>query len=174
VTGMHHGGVLVAVKHYPGLGRVRGNTDFVTKVVDRVTTRHDRRLKGFAAGTRAGVDMVMVSSAYYTKIDARRRAVFSPVVLKSMLRSDLRYPGVIVSDDLNAPGFRQYTPGKRAVTFLAAGGDLMIVGDSSRASTMASAVRARAASDPAFRAELTRKVTRVLQMKARRGLATCR
>ena len=153
---------------------MRGNTDLVNTVVDRTTTRHDRALKGFTAGTRAGADMVMVSSAYYTRIDSRRRAVFSPVVLKSMLRSDLRYRGVIISDDLTAPGFRDRTPAWRAVSFLAAGGDLMIVGSSSQAAAMATAVQRRAAGDAAFRAELPRKVTRVLQMKARRGLATCR
>ena len=174
VTGMHRGGVVTAVKHYPGLGRVRGNTDDVNRVVDRTTTRHDRALKGFEAGVAAGVDMVMVSSAIYTRIDDDRRAVFSPVVLKSMLRNDLGYRGVIISDDLTAPGFRDHSVGTRAVTFLRAGGDLLIVGDPAKAPAMVAAVKKRAAEDPTFRAELPRKVTRVLEMKARRGLASCR
>ena len=174
VSGMDRAQVATAVKHYPGLGRVRGNTDFVRTVVDRTTTRHDRALRGFRAGAAAGADMIMVSSARYTKIDARRRAVFSPVVLKSMLREDLGYGGVIISDDLTAPGFRDHTPSRRAVLFLRAGGDLMIVGDAAKAARMAAAVRARAATDARFRTELSEKVTRVLQLKARRGLTSCR
>lgn len=174
IAGMHRGHVAAAVKHYPGLGRVRGNTDYVNRVVDRSTTRHDRALKGFAASAAAGVDMVMVSSAVYTRIDDRRRAVFSPVVLKSMLRTDLRYRGMIISDDLTAPGFRDYSVGTRAVTFLLAGGDLLIVGDPAKAPAMVAAVKKHAAADAVFRRDLPHKVTRVLEMKARRGLVSCR
>lgn len=174
VTGMQRGGVATAVKHYPGLGRVRGNTDLVREVVDRSTTRHHRSLRAFDAAAAAGTDMVMVSSASYAKIDPRRRAALSPVVVQSMLRGDLGFGGVVISDDLTAPGFRDHTPGQRAVLFLRAGGDLVIVGDTSEAATMASAVRARAARDAEFAAQLPVKVARVLTMKARRGLAGCR
>ena len=40
IEGMDRAGV-AAVKHFPGLGRVRGNTDYVSRVVDTRTTRHD-------------------------------------------------------------------------------------------------------------------------------------
>ena len=75
--GMDAAGVATAVKHFPGLGAVRGNTDFVRHVVDRTTTRHDATLAGFAAGVHARADMVMVSSAYYAEIDPGHRAAFS-------------------------------------------------------------------------------------------------
>jgi beta-N-acetylhexosaminidase len=41
VTGMDRAGIATAVKHFPGLGRVRGNTDFVPRVVDNRTIRRD-------------------------------------------------------------------------------------------------------------------------------------
>ena len=44
----------------------------------------------------------MVSSAYYAKIDADHRAAFSTVVIGSMLRRDLDFAGVVISDDLAA------------------------------------------------------------------------
>ena len=40
-AGMADGGVATAVKHFPGLGRVRANTDTSADVTDRVTRRHD-------------------------------------------------------------------------------------------------------------------------------------
>ena len=49
--GMNQAGVATAVKHFPGLGGVRGNTDFMTRVVDRTTTRHDAALAGFSAAS---------------------------------------------------------------------------------------------------------------------------
>ena len=174
VRGLHRAGVVSAVKHYPGLGRVRGNTDFETRVVDSSTTRHTHALAGFRAAVNSGVDLVMMSSAYYTKIDPGRRAVFSPLVIDQMLRGDAKFAGVVISDDLAARAVSDYGPGKRAVTFLRAGGDLVIAGDPRLAPAMIAAVKAEAGGDQQFRGELRRKAARVLQMKARRGLARCR
>lgn len=173
IDGMQRAGIATAVKHYPGLGRVIGNTDFERHVVDTITTRHDNALIGFSASSAAGVDMVMVSSATYTKIDKSHRAVFSETVMTDMIRRDTKFTGVVISDDLSARAVSDYSPGKRAVTFLAVGGDLMIVGNSGQVAPMVSAIEAKAKSDARFRAELRVKSTRVLQLKARRGLASC-
>ena len=173
VSGMDRAGVATAAKHFPGLGAVRGNTDLVTRVVDSSTTRHDRNLAGFQASVGAGVDMVMVSSAYYTKIDPDTRAAFSPTVIKGMIRKDLGFDGVVISDDLAAEGTQDLKPGTRAVRFLLAGGDLVIVGDPGQVGAMSDAVRQRAAEDADFRAVVTAAARRVLAMKAHRGLADC-
>lgn len=168
--GMSQGGITTAVKHFPGLGRVVGNTDLVSRVTDRTTKRHDPALKGFAAGTASGVDMVMMSLAFYSKIEHRNRAVFSKLIIGQLLRKDLEFTGVVISDDLAAKAVRDKSPGNRAVTFLRAGGDLIIVGDAKQAPAMAKAIRARATSDARFRTEVQRKTARVLQMKAHQGL----
>ena len=172
-TGMDDAGVATAVKHFPGLGRVRGNTDTTADVVDRVTTRDDKALQGFRAAVDAGVDMVMVSSATYSRIDPRRLAVFSPVVVRGMIREDLGFDGVVISDDLAATAVRQVPAGQRVVRFLGAGGDLAIVGNPAEARTMAEALRSRAERDPGFAALVDAAAGRVLAMKQRRGLADC-
>jgi beta-N-acetylhexosaminidase len=171
--GMQRAGIATGAKHFPGLGRVRGNTDFSADVVDSVTTRHDAGLAGFRALVRDHVDMVMVSSATYAKIDRRQRAAFSPTVLGSMLRGDLGFTGVVISDDLSAAALRDVAPGQRAVRFVAAGGDLAIVGNPRDAPPMASALQARAKQDPRFAQQVTRSTGRVLAMKARSGQAGC-
>ena len=173
VAGMDRAGVATAVKHFPGLGRVRGNTDFARRVVDSVTTRDDPAVTPFAATIRADVDLVMVSSAFYTRIDPERRAAFSPVVLRDMLRDDLGFPGVVISDDLAAAAMADVPPAQRALRFLGAGGDLMIVGDPQLVAPMTRAVRQRVADDPDFAEQVRRSAERVLALKARRGLATC-
>lgn len=172
--GMRAAGVVTSVKHFPGLGRVRGNTDFQRRVVDRTTTRHDPALAGFRAAVDSGADMVMMSSAYYAKIDAARPAAFSSTVVRRMVRGDLGFTGVVVSDDLAAEAVRYLSPGQRALRFLRAGGDLMIVGDPSLLPGMAAAVRREARSDPKFAAAVVQHTTRVLQMKARHRLTQCR
>ncbi len=172
-TGMQRAGVMTAVKHYPGLGRVRGNTDFVARVVDTTTRRKGRELAGFDAAVAARTDMVMVSSAYYARIDPDHRAAFSTTIIETMLRGDQGFTGVVISDDLAAAAMRDLAPGTRAVRFVEAGGDLAIVGTSGQASTMATALRDRAADDDDFRARVEASALRVVSMKARRGLADC-
>jgi beta-N-acetylhexosaminidase len=173
-AGMGEAGILTSVKHFPGLGKVRGNTDFRPRVVDSSTSRTDQDLAGFRAAVESGTDMVMMSSAYYALIDRESPAAFSTTVVQEMLRGDLRFTGVVISDDLAAKATQYLAPGERAIRFLRAGGDLMIVGDPSLLADMAAAVRKQAASDPAFADQLSSHAVRVLQMKARRGLADCR
>jgi beta-N-acetylhexosaminidase len=171
--GMNQAGVATAVKHFPGLGRVRGNTDYMTRVVDRTTTRHDAALGGFEAAVNAGVDMVMVSSAFYSRIDDEHRAAFSAVIMGEMLRRDLGYSGVVISDDLAAAAMRTLPPDERALRFIRAGGDLLIIGDAGLAITMASAIKDEAADDPDFAKQVSTSAARVVAMKERRGLAHC-
>jgi beta-N-acetylhexosaminidase len=172
VQGMDASGVATAVKHFPGLGRVRGNTDFEAGVVDRRTRQGDDSWAGFAAGIRAGADMVMVSSATYPRIDPEDRAAFSAPVMQ-ILRRDLGFAGVVISDDLAARALEDVRPRVRALRFLRAGGDLAIVGDSSLVSAMADTVVDEADDDSEFAAQVREKAQRVVAMKARRGLADC-
>lgn len=171
--GMDAAGVATSVKHFPGLGRVRGNTDLTAEVVDATTTRRDPDLEPFAVGVEAGTDMVMMSSATYAKIDASRRAAFSPTVIRGMVRGDLGFTGVVISDDLAAAAMRDLSPGQRMLRFLRAGGDLAIVGDPSLAARMADAVVNEARDDPKLAAAVEASTVRVLQLKDRRGLAEC-
>jgi beta-N-acetylhexosaminidase len=63
--------------------------------------------------------------------------------------------------------------GRRAVDFVAAGGDLVLTVEPSQATTMRNAIAARAASDPAFRARVADAVTHVLAAKQALGLLPC-
>jgi beta-N-acetylhexosaminidase len=173
VEGMDRAGIATAAKHFPGLGRVRGNTDYARRVVDSQTTRRDPALAPFAASVEAGVDMVMVSSAFYSRIDPNRRAADSPVVIGGMLRGDLGFGGVVISDDLAAAAMEDLSPAERALKFVGAGGDLLIVGDPRLARTMADALSNRAADDKAFAERVRQGASRVVSLKARRGLAAC-
>lgn len=169
--GMAARGVVPTVKHFPGLGRVHANTDTSAGVTDAVTTRHDAYLRPFRAAIDAGVPAVMMSTARYSRIDPRRPAAFSPVVLRGMLRHDLGFRGVVVSDDLaNARQVAAWRPGARAVTFLRAGGDLVLAVSPQVLPAMYAAVLDRAVHHPSFRARVRASALRVLTLKERHGL----
>jgi beta-N-acetylhexosaminidase len=174
IKGMDAAGVMTSVKHFPGLGRVKGNTDFSSGVVDTVTVRGDDDLAPFAAGIQAGSDLVMVSTVTYTKIDPKNRAVFSPTIIRGMLRGDLGYGGVVITDDVGAAAEVASVPaGQRATRFVAAGGDIVITAKASLTSTMVSALVAKAQQDKEFAAGLQSSVRRVLALKQNRGLLSC-
>jgi beta-N-acetylhexosaminidase len=166
--------VTAAVKHFPGLGRVVGNTDDTLGVTDTVTTRDDEQVAAF--GTLAAspaAPFVMTSSATYALIDPTAPAAFSPVVVTDLLRGDLGFDGVVISDDLGtAAAVRDVAPGDRAVRFLAAGGTLVLTVAPGVLPEMIDAVLARAEADPAFSAQLDAAVHTALLAKAERGLLT--
>jgi beta-N-acetylhexosaminidase len=174
VAGMQKAGVITSVKHFPGLGRVRGNTDFSSGVVDNATERNDADLQPFAGGIEAGADMVMISTATYTRIDAKNRAVFSPTVIQGMVRGDLKFQGVVITDDVGAAAEVAEVPaGQRATRFVAAGGDIVINARAGLTATMVNALVAKAEQDKAFAAQLTSSVRRVLTLKESHSLVSC-
>ena len=173
IRGMKGAGVATSAKHFPGLGRVVGNTDFTADVVDEVTTPDDAYLQTFGQAIDAGVPFVMVALATYTKIDADHLAVFSPVVM-NLIREQFHFDGVIVSDDIgNAEAIASIPPGDRAIDFLQAGGDMIISKTVPPAMAMWSAIDAKVSGDPAFRDRIDESVRRVLQAKEAFGLLPC-
>src|SRR5438105_9336582 len=98
LRGMHQAGIAVSLKHFPGLGRVAGNTDFTT-ATDTVTTASDPYLGSFSQGIDANSDFVMVALARYTRIDPNHLAAFSSIVMNQMLRGSMGVTGSVMFDD---------------------------------------------------------------------------
>jgi beta-N-acetylhexosaminidase len=173
LKGMKQAGVTTAAKHFPGLGRVEGNTDFTADVVDDVTTSDDPYLQTFQDAIDAGAPFVMVALATYTRIDPDHQAVFSPTVI-GLLRDGMHFDGVIVSDEIgDAEAVQSIPAGIRAVDFIDAGGDMIISKTVPPAVTMAKALLARGDGDPAFGAKVDEAVMRVLMAKEAAGLLPC-
>lgn len=171
VDGYHFAGVDAAAKHFPGLGRVRDNTDTQSGVRDTVTGRNDAYLAPFRSAIDDGVAFVMVSTAIYSRIDDAHPAAFSSAVIRGLLRQQLGFSGVVISDDLaNAAQVGGYSPGQRATGLLDAGGDMVLTVDSALVAPMTQAVRSKMAVDPEFARKVGASVLRVLTAKQQRGL----
>jgi len=173
LRGLRQAGIDGTIKHFPGLGRVRGNTDVTAGVVDTITTANDAYLQSFAQGIAAGADLVMVALATYTQIDPNHLAAFSPTVMQ-LLRRTYGFTGVIVSDDLDATAaVADIPPATRANNFLDAGGDLIISKTAAATDAMIAGLQARVRSDPTFRTHVMQSARRILAVKARWGLLPC-
>ena len=170
-AGMETAGVSATAKHFPGLGRVSANPDTSSGVTDRVTVRHDAYLAPFATAVHNGVPFLMMSTAYYHRIDPYHPAAFSPTIVGGMVRGDLGFKGVVISDDLgNAKQVAAWSPASRALQFVRAGGDMVLTVNPTLLPAMYNAVLAKARSSAAFRAKVNASALRVLTAKQQRGL----
>ena len=165
-------GVTPTLKHFPSLGRVKENPDESANVADTVTTWDDPQVATFGELARSDADpFVMTSSATYLQIDPSAPAMFSRAVVTDLLRDELGFDGVVISDDVGAAQAVQDVPvGERAVRFLDAGGTLVLTVSPDTVPEMIDAVLARAESDPAFSARVDDAVRTALTAKAHAGL----
>ena len=166
--GMQASKVIPTYKHFPGLGRVKDNTDTSAGVVDSTTNRlPDAAVGVFSNAIAAGAQVIMVSSATYSLIDPSAPAVFSSTIVTDMLRTEMGFSGVVITDDVSAAvQVQDVSAGDRAVRAIRAGCDLVLASaDPTVAADMVKALIATARSDPAFAARVDESATRVLNLK---------
>lgn len=164
--------IACSLKHFPGLGRVRENTDFSADGIrDTETTADSELLEPFRAGIAAGAGMVMLSSAVYERIDPDTPAMFSRAVVTDLLRGDLGFTGLVITDDIGSAAAVQDVPvGERATRLLAAGGDAVLTADPSLAPRLVRAITAWAKESEAQAAAVRAACERMLRLKAATGL----
>lgn len=175
VRGTLAAGIAPTVKHFPGLGRITGNTDVTSNgITDSTTSTSDTYLAPFKAGIEAGAPLVMISSARYPKLDPDNQAMFSHAIVTDLLRGTLGFEGVVITDDVGAAKAVSAVPvGARATRFIAAGGDIVLTAKASQASGMLKAIAAKRKASPEFAAQVDAAAARVLDLKADLGIVKC-
>ncbi len=128
VRGFERSGVVCVAKHFPNHGPALEDSHVGRPRVDHdVQTVAQRDLPPFRAAIEAGVPMVMVGHLVYPAIDPDRPASLSPAAIQ-LLRGELGFDGVIVTDDLAMEGVtRGGTTAQAAVAVVAAGAVLLII-----------------------------------------------
>src|SRR5262249_5534546 len=122
-------------------------------------------LTPFAGAIKAGVKLVMVSTAVYTKLDpSDRPAAFSPAILHGILRKQLGFKGVTVTDSLTAPAADRIP--HTATRALLAGDDLLIFGSESASERAYSTLVTDESGSARLRARLTQAAARIRALKA--------
>jgi beta-N-acetylhexosaminidase len=166
-AGMAAAGVDTAVKHFPGLGRVTGDTDTTANVTDDLTGPSSDQVASFQHAVAGGTPFVMVSTAIYALIDPTAPAAFSSPVVTGLLRGTLGFDGVVITDDLSAAAqVAAWTPGDRAIDALEAGCDIVLASkDPTVLPAMITALTQKAQTDDAFAAKVDAAVLRVLAAK---------
>jgi beta-N-acetylhexosaminidase len=170
VRGWRAGGIAPAVKHFPGLGGARVNTDHGSVAIRRSRRALEADLAPFRAALRAGVPLVMVGHAVYPALDPDHIASQSRAIATGLLRERLHFGGVSVTDSLEAAAVRATGHvDEAAEASLRAGVDLMLTTGRGSAVRVYRRLLGAARHDPALRARVRESATRLERLRAGLG-----
>ncbi|MBR6489817.1 MAG: hypothetical protein IKT03_04700, partial [Muribaculaceae bacterium] len=122
-------GVLCAVKHFPGHGSALGDSHY--SIVDVTNTWQPRELEPFAnLIAKNKVDVVMTAHIYNRRLDPDHPATLSHRIITELLRDNLHYDGVVITDDMYMEGIlAQHSVPEAFALAINAGADILLVGN---------------------------------------------
>jgi beta-N-acetylhexosaminidase len=129
IEGLQGGSVAACAKHFPGHGDTELDSHLALPAVDHSPERlEDVELRPFRAAVAAQVASVMTAHVVVRALDAESPATLSPRIARGLLRTELGFGGVVVSDDLEMKAIASHwSAGAAAVRAIQAGCDLLLV-----------------------------------------------
>ncbi|GGR79143.1 beta-N-acetylhexosaminidase [Micromonospora fulviviridis] len=164
VRGLQAEGVAASVKHFPGHGLSAADSHTDLPVVAQSRAVLDRTaFPPFHAGIDAGAMAVMSAHLDVRAVDPGTPATFSRKLLTDVLRGQLGFQGVVITDGMNMAPAKRWSPGEAAVRALNAGNDLILM--TPNVGQAYDGLRAALKDGSLPRTRLVEAVTRVLTMK---------
>lgn len=166
VAGCEVGGALACAKHFPGHGRTRLDSHDTVPIVNASAAELRRTdLAPFAAAIGAGVSSIMTAHVAFPALDPTGTPATRSEPILRMLRDQMRFGGLIVSDALTMAGALAGGPAAAAVAAVSAGVDVLL--DPAEANVMAAALDTEAGRNAALRRRLDASIARVEAAAAR-------
>ena len=165
------GGVMSSAKHFPGHGDTATDSHVAFPVITHTREEWERiDAPPFKAAIAAGIDMVMTAHLSFPALDdSGDPATLSHPILTGLLREELGFEGVIITDSLEMQGVRdKYGDAEVAVRALLAGADQLLMSPALDAAF--GAVLEAGESGRISRRALDAKVRRILPLKAGQGV----
>nr|WP_052486888.1 beta-N-acetylhexosaminidase [Paenibacillus sp. VKM B-2647] len=174
VRGLQDAGVAATAKHFPGHGDTETDSHLDLPVVPHGRERMFAvELKPFVAAIAAGVDCIMSSHIYFPAFEERKLPVtLSPSVLTGLLREELGYDGVIVTDCMEMHAIsKHYGTVEASVMAIEAGADAVLISHTYELQVGAiEAITAAVRSGRLSEERIDASVRRLLALKEKRGL----
>ncbi len=172
IEGLQSNDVAAAAKHWPGHGSTSTDSHQQLAVLDLDSaTWAGRERIPFEAAVDAGVDIVMVGHLALPALDpSGDPATVSPILLDQLLRDDLGFDGVVMTDALDMGAVGSFDPGELAVRSILAGADVLLVPTDLAAA--AAAISTAIEQGRLTMDRLDESVHRILTLKGRLGLLT--
>jgi beta-N-acetylhexosaminidase len=125
--GLQGGRVAATAKHFPGIGSLKLDTDHTLGQLQLSPAALQDQLVPFRRLIEHGVDLVMLANAVCPALDPAQPAVYSRTIAEGLLRNQMGFGGVVITDDLEAQSL-QGDVGERAVRAVEAGADVVLLG----------------------------------------------
>jgi beta-N-acetylhexosaminidase len=170
VDGLQDQKVAACGKHFPGHGDTRADSHKELPIVSASRERLESvELPPFRRAAAAGVVSMMTAHVLYQTLDARLPATLSPDIVTGLLRNELRYDGVVLTDDLEMQAIADhYGVGDAAVRALSAGCDVVLIcKDREREITAFEAAEKAVESGAISRDRFEQSVARIQRLKQR-------
>lgn len=169
VEGFHAGGAATALKHFPGHGDTSEDSHygavFITKTLEEI---REKELLPFQAGIQADSDMVMIGHLILSDIDDQP-APFSHKIVTELLRQELGFDGVIITDGLQMKAMTDfYSDGQIACSAVKAGVDMLLC--PANPEEAAAALEDAVKNGDITESRIEESVLRILKMKKERGM----
>lgn len=131
VKGLHAGGAMCAAKHFPGHGDTSEDTHRKLPSVDKSLKQLNQEdLVPFKAAIAAGVDIIMTAHILYPQIDPQYPATLSSIILQDILRKQMGFKGIILTDSMNMWAMRKnYEPAEAAIMAFRAGANIVMLSE---------------------------------------------
>ncbi|MGI5860189.1 MAG: beta-N-acetylhexosaminidase [Tepidanaerobacteraceae bacterium] len=165
--------VISAVKHFPGHGDTSTDSHISLPVVNHDMDRlKDFELVPFAQAIENGADMVMVAHILLPKIDQENPVTLSETVITDILREEMKFNGVIITDDMTMGAITEnYDIGDAAVKSVRAGADIVLIcHDNEKQVTVLEALKEAVADGVISQESLDEHVYRILKLKQKYNL----
>lgn len=177
IAAHHDAGLLTSLKHFPGHGS--STADSHEGFVDITKTWHDSELEPYRALISGGYqDFVMIGHLIDTNVDpSGLPSSLSKEWIDGVLRGQLGFKGVVITDDLEMGAIRDHFDLKETVVkAVRAGVDVLLFSNTAyQRATLGDEVRAilvaEAEADPAFKARIEESYKRIVALKSRIGVA---
>jgi beta-N-acetylhexosaminidase len=172
VRGWRSGGVASTAKHFPGLGGARENTDAASVTIRRSLAQLEATdLPPFEAAIRAGVPLVMVGHARYPALDPAHVASQSRLLIAGLLRGQLGFRGVVITDSMEArASLATGTVAVASERAVRAGADIVLLTGRGSYTPVYRHLLAVARTSASFRARVRESAARVLALAERGAL----
>ncbi|MFE6079078.1 beta-N-acetylhexosaminidase [Paenibacillus sp. NPDC057886] len=174
IAGVQDAGISATAKHFPGHGDTDTDSHLDLPVITHDRERVERvELIPFRAAIAAGVDAMMSAHIYFPALEPERLPVtLSRAVLSGLLRQELGYDGMIVTDCMEMDAIAaNYGTVDAAVMAVEAGADLVLISHTAHLQAEAfEALLAAVQNGRISEARIDESVTRLLKYKAKRGL----
>lgn len=171
--GIESQGIISTVKHFPGHGDTSVDSHYNLPIVNKDKEElMELELRPFIKAIEEEIEMIMIAHILYSALDSETPSTMSETIMQDLLRTELGYENIIISDDMTMGAITEnYTIEVASVEFLKNGGDILLIcHGEDNPSLVIEAIKDSIENDEITIDEIEEKVYRILSLKDKYSL----